>query len=130
MSNEKRHRGQLFDNPDKRKPSQPDMEGDGFVGGKRYAITAWKRENQLVLSLAPPRDRSNKYPPEEFRGALDAVRSKDSEAALWSGDIEGDDGTYAVQAFEKQGKSGAYLRLELEQRAATPLAPPAPPVEV
>lgn len=116
MSNEKRHRGQLFDNQDKRKPSQPDMQGDGFVGGKRYAISAWKREDQLVLSLAPPRDGSNKYPPEEFRGALDpsSGKSKTESDALWSGDIEGDEGTYAVQAFEKLGKSGAYLRLELQ----------------
>lgn len=123
MSNEQRHRGQLFDNVDKRKPSQPDMQGNGFVGGKRYAISAWKRDDQLVLSLAPPREGSNQYPPEAFRGALDASATKGRQQsdALWTGGITGEEASYAVQAFEKVGKSGAYLRLELQvAEASTP----------
>jgi len=120
MSSEReRNRGRLFDNRDKSKPSQPDMQGDGQIGGKPYAISAWKREDQLVLSLATPRPGTNTYPPEEFRGALDPAPRRrggtDADSApLWTGDIVGADGTYAVRAYEKQGKSGPYLTLELE----------------
>lgn len=117
MSNEReRHRGRLFENRDKKKPSQPDMQGDGRIGGKAYAITAWEREDQLVLSLAAPRSGTNTYPPEEFRGALEHAHAKadKGEGPLWAGDIAGEEGTYAVRAYQRQGKSGAYLDLELE----------------
>ncbi len=112
MSNQKRDRCQLFDNQEKRKPSQPDMQGEGTIAGTRYAVSAWKRENQLVVSFAPPRDGSNKYPAEEFRGALSAGDKPDS-GGVWSGDIQGAEASYSVKAFDKQGKSGTYLRLEL-----------------
>jgi hypothetical protein len=116
MSND-RHRGKLFDNSGKRKPSQPDMEGDGRIAGKAYTISAWKRDDQLVLSVAPARERgSNSYPPEAFRGTLIHPRGKATDGSpLWSGDITGDDATYAVRAYQRQGKSGTFLELELDQ---------------
>jgi hypothetical protein len=113
MSDEaQRDRGQLFDNRDKRKPSQPDMTGKGRVDGKPYAISAWMRDDQLVLSFAPPRSGTNTYPPEEFRGAL-ARGTEGDDGPLWRGDISGDDGAFVVRAFQRMGKSGAYLTLEL-----------------
>jgi hypothetical protein len=111
---EERHRGQLFDNRDKRKPSQPDMQGKGRVNGKPYAISAWMRDEQLVLSFAPPRDKSNTYPPEELRGALDPA-SEGDDGPAWRGGVSGDDGAFVVRAFQKVGKSGTYLTLELEK---------------
>ncbi|MBW2462724.1 MAG: hypothetical protein JRH11_13825 [Deltaproteobacteria bacterium] len=116
-------KGRLFENRDKRKPSQPDMQGEGRIDGKPYAIQAWIRENQLVLSFSPPRDGTNSYPPEEFRGALDPAPERrrggdDGPAPTWTGDIAGDEGAFDVRAFEKQGKSGQYLDLVLQPAAA------------
>ena len=117
MSSQKeRSRGKLFENKDKKKPSQPDMQGDGQIAGKPYAITAWERNSQLVLSIAPPREGTNTYPPEEFRGTLDPTnrgQRKAHDGAVWVGGIQGDEGSYDVRAFQKEGKSGAYLTLEL-----------------
>ncbi len=123
MSHENIPRGRLFENRDKRKPSQPDMQGNGRIDGKTYAIQAWMREEQLVLSFSPPRDGTNSYPPEEFRGALDRTPEwqrdhDDGPTLLWTGDIAGDEGAYGVRAFEQQGKSGQYLELKLEPTAA------------
>ncbi len=111
-----RHRGQLFDNKNKRKPSQPDMEGEGRIAGKPYTISAWKRDKLLVLSLAPPRERgSNAYPPEAFKGALNPAKGRIAEnTPVWTGDISGDEGIYAVRAYQRQGKSGPFLSLELD----------------
>ncbi len=74
MSDERtRDRGNLFANPDKKKPSQPDMQGDCTIDGTAYEIRGWKRGEQLEVSLAPPRGDRNTYPPDVFRGALDAA---------------------------------------------------------
>lgn len=108
-----RPRGRIFENKEKRKPSQPDFQGDGRIAGQPLTITGWLREEQLVLSWAPPRPRdSRSYPPERFRGALS--RGDGSDDALWVGRIEGDEATFEVRCYEKQGKSGSYLELRLE----------------
>ena len=109
-----RDKGQLFENKDKRKQSQPDLRGNCAIDGAPYEMQAWRREERLSISLAPPRGDSNTYPPESFRGMLDpakAGRGQDGPAPSWTGEVVGDDATYAIQAFEKQGKSGAYLAL-------------------
>lgn len=133
MSNERtRDRGNLFEVAQKQKPSQPDFHGDCTIAGTVYEIRGWRREDQLALSLAPPRGDTNKFPPEAFRGALDpappkparakARGSKDSSmepasgpAPAWSGDIVSDEAAYTVRAFEKQGKSGMYFTLSFER---------------
>ncbi len=108
-----RPRGRLFENKEKRKPSHPDLQGEGRIAGQPLTITGWLREEQLVLSWAPPRTRdSRRYPPEKFRGAL--VPGDGSDAAVWVGRIESDDSTFEVRCYEKQGKSGSYLELTLE----------------
>jgi hypothetical protein len=119
MSNESaRNRGRLFDNRNKGKPSQPDMQGDGRIDGKPYAILAWKRDDQLVLSFAAPRADKNANAPEEFRGALDPAPAQrgggEDPTPVWTGDIIGSGGSFAVRAFEQEGKSGRYLSLELD----------------
>jgi hypothetical protein len=118
MSSEQntRNRGSLFQNNDKRKPSQPDMRGDCTIDGTAYDMQAWKREEQLTLTLAPARGDQNTYPPDAFRGALDPApkssgRAKAEPGPAWMGDIGGDEGSYSVRAFQKQGKSGPYLTL-------------------
>lgn len=130
MSNERtRDRGNLFENTQKRKPSQPDMQGDCSIAGVNYEIRAWRRDDQLTLSLAPPRGDQNTYPPEVFHGALDAVPVKPVRAnpraaaaaapaapvPAWVGDIESEEVAYTVRAFEKQGKSGLYFTLSFER---------------
>jgi hypothetical protein len=124
MSNEHtRDRGNLFENLQKRKPSQPDLQGECNIGGVAYEIRAWRREDQLAISVAPPRGDHNTYPPDTFRGALEAAPAKPTrrnakDAAkdapvvpAWSGDITSDEATYTLKAFEKQGKGGTYLTL-------------------
>lgn len=146
MSNERaRDRGNLFPNTSKQKPSQPDFQGDCTLDGTAYEIRGWRREeDQLTVSLARPRGDRNTYPPDVFRGAFDAAPTKPvptgkrgraaaEEAAQdagpvlgWSGEIESDDATYEVRAFEKQGKSGAYFTLSFARREhARTVAPPA-----
>jgi hypothetical protein len=133
MSNERtRDRGNLFEYAQKLKPSQPDFHGDCTIDGTAYEIRGWHREEQLALSLAPPRGDTNKFPPEVFRGALDPAppkparansrgskhSSKEPAAAptpAWSGDIVSDEAAYTVRAFEKQGKSGMYFTLSFER---------------
>lgn len=132
MSNERtRDRGNLFENADKKKPSQPDFQGDCTIDGTAYEIRGWRRDEQLTVSLAPPRGDRNTYPPDVFKGALDAVpqrkhRGKDTDAGpvpAWSGAIESDELAYTVTAFEKQGKSGLYFTLSFaktEKAAKSP----------
>jgi hypothetical protein len=129
MANEHtRDRGNLFENTQKKKPSQPDFQGDCTIGMTAYEIRGWLREDQLTISLAPPRGDRNTYPPEVFHGALDAaparpVRAgsrgaKEAEATAtpaWAGDIASDEVTYTVRAFPKQGKSGLYFTLSFER---------------
>jgi hypothetical protein len=131
MSNEATaDRGKLFEYAQKQKPSQPDFHGDCTIDGTAYEIRGWRREDQLALSLAPPRVDTNKFPPEVFRGALDPAppkpprtkRSKDSSSdpdeaptPAWSGTIVSDETAYIVRAFEKQGKSGMYFTLSFER---------------
>jgi len=126
MSNERtRDRGNLFENTDKKKPSQPDFQGDCTIDGTPYEIRGWRREDQLTISLAPPRGDRNTYPPDVFKGALEATPpkkagrgGKDASAAptpAWVGDIESEDAAYRISAFEKQGKSGMYFTLSFER---------------
>ena len=132
MSNERtRDRGNLFEYAQKAKPSQPDFHGDCTIDGTAYEIRGWHREDQLALSLAPPRGDKNTFPPDVFRGALDAAPkparantrgakgTEPTEPAVatpvWSGDIVSDEAAYTVRAFEKQGKSGLYFTLTFER---------------
>jgi hypothetical protein len=115
-------RGNLFENAEKKKPSQPDCQGDCTIDGTAYEISAWRRDDQLVVSLAPPRGDRNTYPAETFKGSLEApppVRGKrDAEAAptpAWTGDITSTEAAYTVRAFPKQGKSGSYFTLSFER---------------
>jgi len=127
-----RDRGKLFEyaQNQKQKPSQPDFHGDCIIDGTAYEIRGWHREDQLVLSLAPPRGDKNTFPPDAFRGALDPVPaaksarggargSKETDPThptpAWSGDIVSDEAAYTVRAFEKQGKSGMYFTLSFER---------------
>lgn len=95
------------------------MLGDGRIEGQNYAISAWVRDDTLSISLAPPRTKSNKYPPEAFRGSLEPGEHYGSgdDAPTWAGTIAGDEGSFEVRAFEKTGKSGTYLTLELARSA-------------
>jgi hypothetical protein len=129
MSNDRiGDRGKLFEHTEKLKPSQPAFHGDCTIDGTTYEIRGWRREDQLALSLAPPRGDKNTFPPDVFRGALDPVPpkparggrgGKDAEPAAptpsWSGDIVSDEAAYAIRAFEKQGKSGVYFTLTFER---------------
>jgi hypothetical protein len=139
MSDERiRDRGKLFENTQKRKPSQPDMQGDCNIAGTAYEIRGWRRDDQLTISLAPPRGDRNTYLPDVFRGTLEAAPAKPVRAnprgapadagavAAWSGDITSDDAAYTVRAFQKQGQSGLYFTLSFDR-----LEPPkqAKPVE-
>ncbi len=118
-----RDRGNLFENAQKKKPSQPDCQGDCVIDGATYDISARRREDQLVVSLAPTRGEKNTYPAEAFRGALEAAppargKARDTEAAptpAWTGDITGSEAAYTVRAFTKQGKSGTYFTLSFER---------------
>lgn len=133
MSSERsRDRGNLFENTDKKKPSQPDFQGDCTIDGTAYEIRGWRREDQLTIHLAPPRGDRNTYPPDVFKGALEATppkksgRNKDAAAAptpAWVGDIESDEAAYRISAFEKQGKSGMYYTLSFERTEKAPKAP-------
>ncbi|MEO6777062.1 MAG: hypothetical protein ABI467_29290 [Kofleriaceae bacterium] len=137
MSNERtRDRGNLFEYEQKQKPSQPDFHGDCTIDGTAYEIRGWRREDQLAVSLAPPRHDTNKLSREVFRGALDPAPAKPARASArgtnargsqdsskepavatpaWSGEIVSDTAAYAVRAFEKQGKSGMYCTLSFER---------------
>jgi hypothetical protein len=124
MSTQQQHsrdRGSLFHNIDKQKPSQPDMRGDCTIAGATYDMQAWRRNEQLSLTLAPTRVGKNTYPPDAFRGALDPApkaharaADDDAPAPAWIGNVVGDELTYSVRAFPKQGKSGPYLSLYFE----------------
>lgn len=117
-----RNRGNLFDNADKRKPSQPDMRGDCAIDGVTYDMQAWRRDEQISLTLAPARGDKNTYPPEAFRGALEeapksvvrAAKEEGGQVPAFLGDLVGEELTYKVKAYRKQGKSGPYLSLYFE----------------
>lgn len=126
MSNERtRDRGNLFTNTEKKKPSQPDLQGDCTIAATPYEIRGWRRGDQIALSLAPPRGDQNTYPPDVFRGELDvpakpprpAKGAEPVPTPAWAGDIAGDEVAYTVRAFEKQGKSGMYFTLSFERIA-------------
>jgi hypothetical protein len=138
MSDERtRDRGNLFENTEKKKPSQPDMQGNARIGGVDYELRAWRRDDQLTLAVAPPRGDQNTYPPDVLRGALDpgptttpskrGGKSDEAPVPAWQGDIVGDEAAYAVQGFPKQGKSGVYFTLSFSPIAKPP--PPPPPVD-
>jgi len=135
MSNERtRDRGNLFENMQKQKPSQPDFQGDCTIDGTAYEIRGWRRDDQLAFSLAPPRGDKNTFPPDVFRGALDQAPAKPARAPgrgskeavpgartpVWSGDIVSDEAAYTVRAFEKEGKSGMYFTLSFERLEKAP----------
>jgi hypothetical protein len=130
MSNDRtRNRGNLFEHAQKQKPSQPDFHGNCTIDGIEYEIRGWHREDQLALSLAPPRGDKNKFPPDAFRGVLDPAPAAPARATTrgpkepeptvavpaWSGDIVSDEAAFTVRAFEKQGKSGSYFTLTFER---------------
>ncbi|MDQ3370580.1 MAG: hypothetical protein M3680_34615 [Myxococcota bacterium] len=133
MSNDRstRDRGNLFTNAQKLKPSQPDFQGDCTIDGTSYEILGYRREDQMTVSLAPPRGDRNTYPPAVFKGALEAAppkpaKSKRGAAAepaastpAWTGTIESEEAAYQVSAFEKQGKSGLYFTLSFERTEKT-----------
>lgn len=135
MSNEaRRDRGKLFENTDKKKPSQPDFQGDCTIDSVAYEIRGWRREDQVTISLAPPRGDRNTYPPDVFKGALEAAPpakkagrgAKDASAPptpAWTGEITSDEARYGLKAFEQQGKSGPYYTLSFERLEKT-AAPP------
>ena len=120
-----RDKGNLFEYAQKQKPSQPDFHGDCTIDGTAYEIRGWHREEQLALSLAPPRGDKNTFPPDVFRGFLDPAPPKPARTKTapketaptpaWSGDIVSDEAAYTVRAFEKQGKSGLYFTLSFER---------------
>jgi hypothetical protein len=123
-----RDRGNLFEHAQKQRPSQPAFHGDCTIDGTTYEIRGWRREDQLAISLAPPRGDKNKFPPEVFRGFLDPAPARPGRAGArgakeagaaptpaWSGTIVSDEAAYAVRAFEKQGKSGLYFTLSYER---------------
>ena len=119
-----RDRGNLFEHAQKQKPSQPAFHGDCTIDGITYEIRGWRRDDQLTISLAPPRGDKNTFPPDVFRGALDRATAKRASARgpkdtaptpAWSGDIVSDEAAYTVRAFEKQGKSGMYFTLTFER---------------
>ena len=68
-----RDRGKLFETTEKKKPSEPDFFGDCTIDGTAYEIRGWRREDQLTISIAPPRGDRNTYPPDVFKGALEAA---------------------------------------------------------
>jgi hypothetical protein len=130
MSNDRstRDRGNLFENKEKKKPSQPDLQGDCVIDNVAYEIRGFRRGDQLAVHLAPPRGDQNTYPPDVFRGALDAVPVKPVRVnprgpkpadlpptPSWIGDIVSDEAAYKITAFEKQGKSGLYFTLNFER---------------
>jgi hypothetical protein len=129
MSNEyTRNRGNLFENLEKKKPSQPDFHGDCTIDSVAYEICGYRREDQLTVTLAPPRGDRNTYPPDVFRGALEAVPvkptrkgvPKDTTQPAWVGEIKSEDAAYTVRAVAKQGKSGTYFVLEFEPLESEP----------
>ncbi|MDB4952561.1 MAG: hypothetical protein JWO36_130 [Myxococcales bacterium] len=130
MSHERtRDRGNLFEHAQKQKPSQPAFHGDCTIDGTTYEIRGWRREDQLAVTLAPPRGDKNTFPPDVFRGELDPAPARPARVSArgpkeavatvptpaWSGDIVSAEAAYAVRAFEKQGKSGLYFTLSFER---------------
>ena len=122
-----RDRGKLFETAEKKKPSEPDFFGDCTIDSTAYEIRGWRREDQLTISIAPPRGDRNTYPPDVFKGSLEAMpapkkKAKGAEAAptpAWTGTIESDEAAYKITGFEKQGKSGLYWVLSFEKTAKT-----------
>ncbi len=122
-------KGSIFPNKDKKKPSQPDMQGECSIAGSPYEVRAWHREEQLAVTLALPRGDRNSYPPDSFRGTLDpapkssarAAKAREEAAPSWVGEIASEEARYAVRAFEKQGKAGSYLTLSFEALALAPV---------
>jgi hypothetical protein len=112
-----RNRGSLFENAEKRKPSHPDLRGECAIDGTLYDMQAWRRDEQISLTLAPTRGDKNTYPPDAFRGALDpAPKTRgDDSTPTWVGDLVGDEERYTVRAQQKQGKSGKYLSLYFDR---------------
>ncbi len=138
MANEHtQDRGKLFTNAEKQKPSQPDFQGDCTINGTAYEIRGWRRaDDELTVSLAPPRGDRNTYPPDVFKGSLEAAPPKPKPskrepkeapvaAPAWTGDIVSDEAAYTIRAFEKQGKHGLYYTLTFE-RIEKPAKPPEP----
>ncbi|MBK9032709.1 MAG: hypothetical protein IPL61_15795 [Myxococcales bacterium] len=129
-----RDRGKLFANAEKKKPSQPDLLGDCTIDRVVYELRGYRRGDGLTIHLAPPRGDRNTYPPDVFKGTLDAVEKPRAPkgkrgapvpaAALglaWVGVIVSADAAYRLSATEKQGKSDIYWTLSFE-RVERPVA--------
>lgn len=131
MSSEaSRDRGKLFTNPEKKKPSQPDIHGDCVIDQVAYEIRGYRRGDELAVHLAPPRGDKNTYPPDVFRGTLDAAARpappkgkkgqpppKPELGVAWEGIIVSDEAAYRMTATEKQGKTDIYWVLGFERVA-------------
>ena len=129
MSDRVPDRGKFFTNPDKKKPSQPDYFGDCVIDDVAYEISGFKRGEELMFHLAPPRVDKNTYPADVFKGALDAVErpkvNKGKKGAApaaptgpvvaWTGIIVSDEAAYRITATEKQGKTDVYWTLSFEK---------------
>jgi hypothetical protein len=123
-----RDRGKLFTNAEKKKPSQPDLQGDCTIDQVDYEIRGYRRGEDLTVNLAPPRGDKNTYPPDVFKGTLDPVEKpkapkgkKGAPAAppelglAWVGIIVSEDAAYRLSATEKQGKTDIYWTLSFER---------------
>lgn len=121
-------RGKFFTNPDKKKPSQPDVFGDCVIDEVALEIRGFKRGEELALHIAPPRGDKNTYPPDTFRGSLDPVERpvppkgkkgapppETGPVVAWRGVIVGEEVAYQLTATEKQGKSDVYWVLTFEK---------------
>lgn len=121
-------RGKYFTNPDKKKPSQPDVFGDCVIDNVPYELHGFKRSEGLVVHVAPPRGDRNTYPPDVFRGVLHIVEKPAAPkgkrgapppdtgpAVAARGVIVGEETAYTVTATEKQGKSDLYWVLTFEK---------------
>lgn len=123
-----RDRGKMFANPEKKKPSQPDIQGDCVIDQVAYEIRGFRRGEELMVHLAKPRGDKNTYPPDVFKGTLDAVEKpkapKGKKGApvsapelglAWVGTIVSEDAAYRLSATEKQGKTDVYWTLGFER---------------
>lgn len=131
-----RDRGKLFTNAEKKKPSQPDLQGDCTIDRVDYEIRGYRRGDAITVHLAPPRGDKNTYPPDVFKGTLEPVerpkapkgkKGAPAPAAVlglaWVGVIVSADAAYRLSATEKQGKSDLYWTLGFE-RVERPVAEP------
>ena len=122
-------RGKFFTNAEKKKPSQPDVFGDCVIDDTPYELHGFKRGEELAIHIAAPRGDKNTYPPDAFRGSLEAVErppapkgkkgapppAPTGPVVAWRGVIVGEETAYVLTATEKQGKTDVYWTLSFEK---------------